>query len=482
MGSGRAEVGPPRFRRAAPDLARRIMMMMFVLCALPVGLLTALVTPAGQSPDEPNHLARAAGLLHGAVLAVRRPGGQTGVMVDTGLYVASFAPVTMIGVHHVVTASGFLEDRAQLPDHKLIFVDLPNTAAYFPAPYLPATLGLALGLLVKAPPFACFLLARLGMLAAFLALGVAALWVAAYGEALLLTVLLMPMTLFLAGTVNEDGVLIGMVCLACAALTRGAQGWRVLALVLFGLFLGSKAPYIPLLAVFLLPLAGGRFRARLRDVLVTGTAVTLWVALITVFVIVPFGQPLHHPGPLYTGDPWIWLHQTDAAANLHILLARPIRFLALPVFTEAIWGVQILREAVGVLGALEIQLPNGYYAAWAVCGGAALVGLVFVRRPVAARPRVAAGSALVVGFLLLFTYWLLFIVFYLDWTEVGNLVIDGVQGRYILPMLPFLLFAVPGWQGRLALPKLWPALPTLMMGLFDIGYVPVKLVWTFYLH
>jgi hypothetical protein len=43
-------------------------MALFLLCALPVTVFTALITPPGQSPDEETHFARALGLLHGAVL------------------------------------------------------------------------------------------------------------------------------------------------------------------------------------------------------------------------------------------------------------------------------------------------------------------------------------------------------------------------------------------------------------------------------
>ncbi len=46
--------------------------ILFVLCALPVCMMTALITPPGQSPDEIPHTARALGLLHGAILGVRK--------------------------------------------------------------------------------------------------------------------------------------------------------------------------------------------------------------------------------------------------------------------------------------------------------------------------------------------------------------------------------------------------------------------------
>ena len=162
-------------------------------------------------------------------------------------------------------------------------------------------MGLALGLAVKAPPFLCFLLARLFMLAAFLALGALALWVTAFGEAALLVVLIMPMTLFLAGTMNEDGVLIAAVCLACAAMTRNTPGFRLLGWTLFMLFLGAKPPYILMLGAFLLPLSGPGFSRRLREVAIACVPVLIWVVVITVFVMVPFGKGEYQPGPLIPG-------------------------------------------------------------------------------------------------------------------------------------------------------------------------------------
>jgi hypothetical protein len=87
------------------------------------------------------------------------------------------------------------------------------------------------------------------------------------------------------------------------------------------------------------------------------------------------------------------------------------------------------------------------------------------------------------------TSWLLAITFYLDWTEVGLPYIDGIQGRYLLILLPFVLFAIPHASAlprlarlRFNVPPLLLALPSLAMGVFDVGYIPLKLVLNYYLH
>lgn len=467
-------------------------MALFLLCALPVTVLIALITPPGQSPDEPAHIARAAGLLHGAVLGVRQPGAnaysgrdemQSGVKVNQGLLHAAFGATTQIGGHPVVTADDFLAMSAQPPQSERVFANIPNTVTYFPLTYVPATLGMALGLLLAGgKPFACIMLARFGMLTAYLALGMLALRVAAYGEALLLVVLLMPMSLFLAGTVNQDGMLIGLACLAGAALTRGTQGMRWLGLAMFVLLLLAKPPYLPLLGVFLLPLFAPGLLWRLRDVVVAALPVLLWAGLISALVVVPFDKPLYHPGLLFAGDRTVLLDHTDPAANLHILLAQPSRFFTVPWDTLHQLAAVKLAEMIGVLGLLQITMPVGYQVLWGIAIGVALAGLLFTSRPVALSAGMQAVSFAWTAGLLAANVWLLFVMFYLTWTNVGLDFVDGVQGRYFLPLLPFLLFAVPSLRPRGKLPPLLPAVPVVLLGLYDIGYIPLRLLNTYYLH
>ncbi|MGO9817000.1 MAG: hypothetical protein ACLPG5_02830, partial [Acidocella sp.] len=121
-------------------------MALFLLCALPVAVLTALITPPGQSPDEPAHVVRAAGLLHGAALGVRKQTadantGQTemlsGVKVNQGLLYVAFGSTKQVGGHPVVTADDFLAMLSQPPQPGQVFTNIPNTVAYFPLAYIP---------------------------------------------------------------------------------------------------------------------------------------------------------------------------------------------------------------------------------------------------------------------------------------------------------------------------------------------------------
>lgn len=474
-------------------------MALFLLCALPVVLITALITPPGQSPDEVTHYARALGLLHGAVLGVKQSDTdpltgkiewRTGVRVDAGDLGASFGSVTWLFNRPVETLDDWnkIEQAPQNPT--LFYVNLPNTATYFPAAYVPGALGIAVAKYgFNDTPLHCFIMARLFMAAAFLLAGLATLYIAAYGEALLATVLLLPMTLFLAGTMNQDGLLTAMTCLAAACLTRATRGWRIAGLVAFALVLGAKPPYILLMGAFTLPLFAPGFWRRFLDMAVLLLPVLGWIVVIALFVVVPYGKQQYFPGPLYTGDHGVVMDHANAAAQLHILLERPRRFLALPYYSTMRDAYADFITVIGVLGPLQIVMPHSYYDWWGGCLVFAALGLLLTRRPEVPPPRMALLNFIAIMGAIGVTYWLLDITFYLDWTNVGAPDIDGIQGRYLLLFLPFLLFAIPSLQSvpglrrmRFTLPPLLLALPPAGMAVFDIGYIPLRLVLNYYLH
>ena len=477
---------------------KNAVMALFLLCALPVTVLTAVLTPPSQSPDEVTHYARALGLLHGAVLAVKKtnidrytgkPQGQTGVKVDAGLLGAAFGAVTPMGYRAVETLDNWNKIEMAPQNPTLFYVNLPNTATYFPAAYVPGALGVAVAQLFDATPLHCFITARMFMASAFLLVGLATLYIAAFGEAALVTVLLLPMTLFLAGTMNQDGLLTAVTCLAGACLTRATRGWRIAGLVAFALVLGAKPPYILLMGVFTLPLFAPGFWRRFADMAIALLPVLGWIVLICLFVVVPYGKQQYFPGSLYSGDRSVPMDHANAAAQLHILLERPRRILALPYYSTLKFAYPDYLTLIGVLGPLQVMLGQDVYNCWAACLVFAAFGLLLTRRPEAMAPGTALVNFIAVLGAIGVTYWLLNITFYLDWTNVGAPDIDGIQGRYFLVFLPFLLFGIPHLSAlpglarvRFGLAPLLLALPSMGMAVFDIGYIPLKLVLNYYLH
>jgi uncharacterized membrane protein len=471
--------------------AKMAILALFILCALPVGVMFTVLTPPGQANDEETHLIRAAGLLHGAIFGVRKPGtdpmtGQpilvAGVKCNpmVPLYVY-FGTATVAG-RPVVTAQTYRAGMALTSYHANNFWIIPTTVTYPPETYLPASLGLAIGIGLGLPAHSCFLLARLFMLAAFLGLGAAALILAAYGEAIILTALLLPITLFDAGSVNQDGVLIGMVCLACAALSRPTRRRRWLAALLLALLVCSKQPYAPLLALLALPLYEAGLWQRLRLALLALLPALLWTGLALAFVSTPASFQPYHAGPLYRGDHIAWLDHGNAIANLHILLQAPALLVTLPWQSLCLSGAGLYHSMIFQLGYALNDVPSWYITLWSLSLLLSLISLFLARRHESGHPPARVKTLAFVLLLLLASVWLLCIGMYVMMTRVGDDHIYGLQGRYLIIYLPALILSAPAAWAGWRLPAWVPYLPIAALGIFDLGYLPALLVNGYYLH
>jgi hypothetical protein len=456
--------------------------------------MLAEFTPPGQVPDEPAHMARAESLWRGQIIGHRQtmasgPDGKSyisaGVDVNEALFLDAFGQVTSISGRPVVTAQNQQAEQAISRGRDIGFATIPNTVRSFPAFYLPAAAGIELGWLAGLSPYHCFLVARLGMLASFLCLGAAALSLATFGGGFLLAVLLLPMTLFLAASLNLDGQMIGAACLGAALLTRNAiaPGGSAAAVALM-LIAAAKPPYLPLLFCRAVPLRGPQLAKRLAVAVAAVLMVLFWAAIIAKTVIVRMEVGPYHPGALWPGDKTATLYFTDPAGNLQVLLGKPIRFLVLPLHSLWTLGHQNISEAIGGLGAAGNSLAKSWFLCW---GAAAVIAFAGATLPGRADALVWRGmDAILVGVMLIATIYGFELSTYLSWSHLGDPVIEGVTGRYFLPVLPFLPLTVPKLKlsnpDFIAACRLVSIFPVCLLGLFDTIYLPLKLIDIYYVY
>jgi len=445
---------------------RRTLAVLFVAAALPTCTTLALLTPLGQVADEPAHVLRAASLLHGQWIGRRASVIEDGkTRIRAGLDVDQALLGVQAGfVQPKPTQEDVARARGQGWAGLLDFYPIASVAIYMPAFYGPAAVGMGLAKQAGAGPFLATYAARLANVACFVALGLAALLLARRGHALLFCTLMLPMTVSLAASVNQDGLLIAASVLAAALLTRsdvptasgpalprGAAFWT--AGLLLACIAAVKPPYAPLLALLLLPLPPVRDWLAFRKPLLLRAAVVvvlllpglLWTWLAVTTVATSFPKPPYEPGPLWLGPRPALFDETDAAAQLGILLAHPLRFLSIP-WTTIIHDPALLHSAVGVLGWLTVVLPGALYTLWYTAVPAALLCDLMARRTGARQGSLAglalgivASAACVLG---------IYLSQYLSWTLVGNPTVQGPSGRYLLPILPFLALSLPVFRVR----------------------------------
>jgi len=465
---------------------------LFLLVAGQLGVFLALAVPLGQVPDETTHITRAESLLRGEILGHREltPTAdnhlhlQQGIDADPGLQMVGGQ---MAGGAATLTQADWDRAKAQ-PWFGPAFLSIGTIASYWPVFYAPAAVGIGLAKAAGESPFNAFRVARMANLATFLLLGTAALLLARRGQALLFCTLSVPMTLNLAASANQDGLIIAASALAAALLTLpGRAGHRhdlprLAAAALLGSIAMAKPPYLPLVGVLLLPFPPWRQRRvwlqRLGLGLLAAAATLAWVAVTLRGVSTPGIRMPAEAGPLWPGPRPAVFSGMDMGAQLRVLLAKPTRLLTLP-WRSQLHDRQVWREAVGVLGHLNVRLPPWLYWLWALSlAAAALADAVGRRAGAAVLPwRQAAWPLLCVA-----AAWLgIYLSQYLTWSPVGNALIDGAQGRYLLPLLPVLALALPSLP---AVPALRVAAATFPAAacLAGAAAVPVVIIRFYYLH
>jgi len=423
----------------------------FVLAVLTGWLLAALL-PLGQAADEGAHAIRADALSRGQLLAHREGSGGGFTTAATLLDLASVTPEKQVQTRAERDAA-----EAMRWGGASRFIALGTIATYFPAVYVPSALAIAVARAAGGTPAQAFRAGRRINVLAFALLGTAALAVAQRGRALIAAVLLLPMSLGLAASLSGDAMLIGCAALAAACATRGRPGdwWFSLGLLtVLGL---TKLPYAPLLLV---PLIAGRPRVvvRLMSVVVAGGLMLGWAGFNQAQMIGTANRTSIEAGPLSPGPP----RRFDLSAQIEVLRADPTRAVTLVAHALA-QDVWTRRQLIGVLGWLHIVLPNWVYATWTTVLAFAILALLTEAGPTAGPAMAMQLGAALLGMAL--SVWAIVLAQYLAWTPVGAAEIEGLQGRYYLPLLPFLAVGVPALapmrlRGLAAVPLVAGALGT----------------------
>lgn len=260
----------------------------------------------------------------------------------------------------------------------------------------------------------------------YLALGYIGIRAAGYGRWVLFYVGLLPMSLYLASSISYDSNMLGL-CLAYLGVLSGVYSGKISvrraewALFAFGLCVALSKPLAGWIFfapwVFLLRIGGG-WKPRLK-----------WAALTSL------APAAVHAGWLLSlaqgGD--AYLRPDVAAVNgMEALVAQPSDYIGkLLATTSSVSGERVIQGIAGVFGWLDTYPSYHFYQmAW----GAALLALALNPHRKQYGFHVAAWA---IGVSVI-TVLVLCIPFYAYWTQPSSPVIEGLQGRYFLPLVAFM--------------------------------------------
>ncbi|WP_246498213.1 DUF2142 domain-containing protein [Microvirga soli] len=407
--------------------AARLLALIYLAICLPTIVFLVLFRQPLGNPDELSHVWRAYQISKGVLLTEEAlPGMYPKGMVEerwgtlnSGVHRRRFESLkTALPVFEAYDWSG----KESLKRF--------NSSVYFPAAFIPQSVGLTisrgLGLnLVGSLQVASALNAIVCLLIIAWAI-----YLADKGRYLVALVGALPMTLHQMASASPDGLLIAASLLMFSLTTRSIARSTVSLPVLLGLAgLGAvtaatKLPYLMVGLAAMIALWRTDRDARRRTLLYAlGCIVMVGVPLLW--------TKLSNAGVVK----YSMVIDTDPGDQLAFLLANPLQIPGIAFSTLSVLWHHYLLQMIGVLGWMDAPLPRAAY----VVLGAGLIA-TFALEGFQVQPFLRwlflAGSALACA--------LIFLSLYMIWTPLGSPgPILGVQGRYFLPILPFLLFLVP---------------------------------------
>ncbi len=415
------------FRYASLGLAG-----LFALYGTIAVLLLASIMPPFMNPDEVAHFVRADQVAHGGLVA--RGGAAAPALIDANIIDVAARFAALIKTPALRVPRSFYAPANWGPRVTSAY---PNTALYPPTLYLPAAVAIRIGQWMGLTVLPTLELARGAMGMASVLIGTLAIAVSGPAAIWLFAVLTLPMTLALMGALTQDGPMIALAAMAAAAWLRlqameaGRKPiWMTVMCVCLALIGMSRPPYVALAA---LPLLTPWMTRAWRW---AGAAfVALMVGAWSAISLMQTRTDLMH----YAGS--------SAGAQAAGLLRAPWRVVPVAWTTLAVHGPDYGRQFIGQLGWLDISLP-GHYRLMAVAA-LTLAGLSAWR---AGQGYWSQRQALLLGLVVAAAALLMFAIQYLTWTPVGATLVEGVQGRYFLPLALILgvVFVRPWWSGSRA--------------------------------
>jgi uncharacterized membrane protein len=405
----------------------------FIIVGFIAGGMMLIITPPFQVPDADNHFLRIYQLSRGNISGIKQA-------EDAG----GFIPQNMIDVKFDFSNIRFQKDGKvkkqqvlyylthKLPPSEEIFVSFKNTVLYSPLAYLPQVTGVFIANILNLPPLWMLYLGRFFALIAYLFIvGISIRFIPVYKWGMVLLAL-MPMTLFQAASLSADSMTFAISFLLTAYILHLAFSKKeisrkdIIITCLLSFCIGlCKSSYV--LIPFLFTIIPVKKFVSKKVFFISCLCVCFSVILSTGI------------WSLYVKDIYVPMYSyINPHEQLGWILAHPVQYMNVLIDVCSSSGY-LLDEFVGVLGWPSVwpsvtlgMLPKIYLIVLFLCAILESDSQI----------KVSVYSKIVSVFIFLFSLLLITTMIYLSWCEIGAEMVDGLQGRYYIPiaLLSFIVF------------------------------------------
>lgn len=412
----------------------------FILISLVAGAAFAIITPPFWGADEGTHFSRAYQIDHGGITPEPVP-SPPGLQSYGGKVPATVNALRAYANHDISVSPGAPAPRAHDPakyrqlaagslQAPLEDAAFSNTSAYSPLAYIPSVVGLRVTELAHGTLGDAITAMRLLDLLTYTGIVWAALWAVrthAFKWVVFVTALL-PMALSDGAMITADAVtdalaiLFSVLFVKSTFLRTRLTRSQTALLCLSGLLLPVAKPTYVILTLLLLVVPPANLALRRYGRVLTAATTGLALAAFSVWTSISAktsaGMGLMRPQPEW--------HSIRPSDQIHYVLTHIPHFLRVIAQTLFYNGRYYFSGFFGNLSFGYIQIPA---IALVACLAAGALAFGQAGRFGATRPRLVLTILVVLA-----SVAAIFGALYLEFSPVGYYMIDGVQGRYFVPL------------------------------------------------
>lgn len=414
----------------------------FLLLALIFGLLFVFRMPPLIGTDEFTHFPRVYQIQQGSLWEQKLPDRQYGGYLPANInsMVNDFRDLSRKG-----SSQSYNDQRDQLelkygslhqPGQQLQAAEFTSTVTYPPWAYIPSVVGVRLARALALPLTWYVYLGRICTLLVWVGLSWWAIKLLPKGKWFLVTVALLPTSLTQAATIGADGLVNGLswlivaLVLSTLAKSETISRRRLLVLSAASLWLGVIKDGYWLLAALPLVLPLNRFASRSQAYLwKLGMAITLGTTGLL------FAVRTSHIANTTVLTPRLGEH-INSREQMHYATHHLLLFVGRVLIQPFTKNYDTVYQ--GIVGIVTNRL---IYLSIPIMGllFAALFMTVWHTDATPSLKEHTKQLRVAAFIIILGTYILLALAFYLGNTAVGSPTVFGMYGRYLLPLLPVLI-------------------------------------------
>lgn len=450
--------------------------IIFILVALFFGVIFAKITPPLWGADEGQHFFRSYQISQGGFFQkkVKSSDGR----LAGGYIPESFANLDELKKNDIgnnIPTNTFQVDsiseyqafsRTSVRKEKEVISPYGNII-YPSITYVAPSIGIFVGNLFNATALSLLFSARIASLILYIILIVYALYVLRKYSVkwIVFVVSLLPMSLYQASVVSADSFLMGLSLIFFSQIYIIFHSKeRISKILIFLLALVAslltivKPPYVILVLILLvLPL---KKSVSPRDRTLIKIIIPCLSLVIAAFCIINVRELVVAPLP-----------NTSLNEQLHWIILHPFDYIN--VLVNSVATLDWVPQIIGLFGTSFILIPGA--VTQLIIASLALTAFIETKDKITNHTEIIKNSSMIYMGATLVLSLLIVTTLYLTWTPVGAVLVSGIQGRYFLPLVPFILFGVR----MLTKSRLWvdESRATYCYGLLVIITLSISVLW-----